>query len=174
MSDTPPPRPERRQDILERIAGGAAGILLAAMMMVTVIDVVGRYILNVPFPGAFEITQMLMAAIVFAGLPHVSKRENHITIDLLDPVTPKAVVPLRNLVVNLLCAVCFALFSWRLFGLAQEALEFGDVTQYLGFPRAPIIFFGSTLCAITAIIHLGLAFNVLRARVDTDIQGAGL
>lgn len=174
MNENLPPQTVPWHEKFVRLAGGVAGVLMASMMMVTVIDVLGRYLFSLPFPGAFEVTQLLMAAIVFAGLPHVSKRENHITIDLLDPVTPAAVVPLRNAVVNLLCALCFTVIAWRLFVVAQDAVRFQDVTQYLGFPRAPIIFFGAGLCAVTAIIHLGKVFSMLRETPGTSMQGPGL
>jgi TRAP-type C4-dicarboxylate transport system permease small subunit len=108
------------------LSGLAAGTFLVLMMLVTVIDVVGRYLLNAPLPGAFEMTQFLVAAVVYAGLPHVSQRESHITIDLLDGVTPSRIIPLRDLAVNALCTAAFAVLSWRLWVLAGEAAEWGD------------------------------------------------
>lgn len=159
---TSSPRLHRWRDRLISLSGLTAGAFLVLMMLVTVVDVVGRYFLNAPLPGAFEMTQFLMAAIVYAGLPNVSQRESHITIDLLDNVTPGRLVPFRDLAVNALCAIAFAVLAWRLWLLAQEAVEWGDVTQYLGWPLYPIIRFGAALCTVTAAIHLGKVFDNLR------------
>ena len=50
----------------------------------TCIDVVGRYFLNSPLDGATELTQLMMGLIVFAILPTVCYREEHVSVDLLD------------------------------------------------------------------------------------------
>ncbi|SEP16632.1 TRAP-type C4-dicarboxylate transport system, small permease component [Salinihabitans flavidus] len=152
---------QRWRDRLTGFSGLVAGVFLLLMMLVTVVDVTGRYFLNAPLPGAFEMTQFLMAAIVYSGLPNVSQRESHITIDLLDSVTPDRLITLRDLAVNALCCSAFAVLSWRLWVLAGEAAEWGDTTQYLGWPLSPIIRFGATLCAVTAVIHLGKVLGIL-------------
>lgn len=137
-----------------------AGVVLFALMMVTVVDVAGRYFFNAPLPGGFEITELLMAAIVYVGIVPVSRREAHITIDLLDDVTPRRLVPPRNVLVHTACTACFAVFAWRLWELGGQIAEYGDVTEYLRLPRAPIIYVGATLFAMAALIHL---FKLVRA-----------
>lgn len=149
------------------MSGVLAGVFLVLMMLVTVVDVLGRYLLNTPLPGGFEMTQFLLAAIVYAGLPQVSRRGGHIKIDLLDPVTPKEVVPFRDLFIELICTAAFTILSWRLFVLAGQSWEWGDVTQYLGWPLAPIIFFSSALSAVAAIIHAGRMVSVLTSAFIT-------
>lgn len=163
MTEPRPTLPARARHAISALFGGVAGALLVLMMMVTVVDVVGRYFLNAPLPGGFEITQFLMAAIVYAGLPKVSDREGHITIDLLDSVTPVSVRPVRDLMINAICTAFFAILSYRLWVLAGEAMEWGDKTQYLQWPLAPIIFFGAGMFAIVSVIHLGKVFAILRA-----------
>lgn len=164
MADTRPPSPALRwRDRLIGLSGAAAGVFLGLMMLVTVIDVAGRYFLNAPLKGAFEMTQFLMAAIVYAGLPHVTMRDGHITIDLLDAVTPPDVVPWREIMVQTICAAAMTVVAWRLSVLAGEATEWGDVTQYLGWPLAPIIWFGAALSAVAAVIHLGKLFAAVRS-----------
>jgi TRAP-type C4-dicarboxylate transport system permease small subunit len=147
-------------------------VFLVLMMLVTVVDVAGRYFLNAPLKGAFEMTQFLMAAIVYAGLPHVTLRDGHITIDLLDAVTPPRVIPWRELMVQSVCAAAMAVVAWRLWVLAGEAQDWGDRTQYLGWPLAPIIWFGAALCAVAAVIHLGKVFAALRVLVRAGGAGA--
>ena len=68
--------------------GGLASVMLFFLMAVTVVDVTGRYVFNAPLPGSSEITELLMAVLVYTGLPGVSRLEKHISVDLLDSVTP--------------------------------------------------------------------------------------
>jgi len=42
------------------------------MMVLTFVDVVGRYLLNRPLRGAFELTELGLVVLIFAGLPLVS------------------------------------------------------------------------------------------------------
>lgn len=169
-----PARLKTAADWLVNLCSGAAGVFLFALMLVTVVDVVGRYFLNAPLPGGFELTEFIMAAIVYTGLPPVSKRDGHITIDLLDEATPERLVPPRDIVVHLACLGCFGVFAWRLWLLGDQIAEYGDVTEYLRLPQAPIIYFGALLCAVAAIIHLSKLFDAGRALFGARRGGHGL
>ncbi len=144
------------------ILGGFAGVILAALMAVTVIDVIGRYVFNAPLPGSFEITQVMMAALIFAALPAVSRFEQHITIDLLDGVTPTRLVRFRQITINTVCAVALAILCWRLWVYAVQTVEFGDVTEYLRLPRAPAIFYMSIFSGIGALVLFANALRYAR------------
>ncbi len=176
MTTTPsePPRRRTLADRLVDLCSGAAGIFLFALMMVTVVDVVGRYFFGAPLPGGFELTEFIMAAIVYAGLPPVSKRDGHITIDLLDEVTPPRLVAPRDILVQIACAGCFGVFAWRLWLLGNQIAEYGDVTEYLRLPQAPIIYLGALLCAVAAIIHLSKLFDAGRSVTGARRGGEGL
>ncbi len=144
------------------LSGGAAGVILFVIMMVTIVDVVGRDLFNAPLPGAFETTQLLMAALIYAGLPSVSRQESHITVDLLDPVTPAVLMRGRQILVNLIVCGCLGVIAWRLWVLAEKIRDYGDVTEYLRIPRAPMIYFMCALAAIAAVVALANIFRYLR------------
>ena len=59
-------------------------LMLSAMVALTFTDVVGRRLFNTPVFGANDITEHLMALIVFAGLPLLTARRGHLSIDLFD------------------------------------------------------------------------------------------
>ncbi|RCV85674.1 TRAP transporter small permease subunit, partial [Vreelandella rituensis] len=44
---------------------GVAGATLFALMLLTTADVVGRYFFNAPILGTVELTQQMLAAVVF-------------------------------------------------------------------------------------------------------------
>ena len=131
-------------------------------MVITLVDVVGRYVFNAPLPGGFEITQFLMAALIYGALPSVSRQESHVTIDLLDSMTPKAVVPVRQVLVNLVAAGCMGVVAWKLWELAEKIRDYGDVTEYLQMARAPIIYFMSALSALATMVLIANVFRYLR------------
>jgi hypothetical protein len=57
---------------LRRGLGGLASALLFFMMALTFVDVVGRYLFNTPVYGGFEMTEVALATLIFAGLPLVT------------------------------------------------------------------------------------------------------
>ena len=75
---------ERLDRGMEPLLGVAAGVLLFCMMSVTFVDVVLRYIFNAPLRGSFEVTELMLVVLIFAALPLVSRREEHVVMDFLD------------------------------------------------------------------------------------------
>ena len=71
MADKVPPVPLGRAGRILEAIGGA---MILAMMVVTAIDVAGRYFLNRPIGGAFEVTEILMGLVIFAGMPLATAR----------------------------------------------------------------------------------------------------
>ena len=69
---------------LDRVLGAAAAVLLFCLMALTTVDVIGRYLFNRPLRGAFEITELLLLTLIFAGLPLVSRADEHVTMDFID------------------------------------------------------------------------------------------
>ena len=78
------------------------------MMMITAVDVAGRYLFNKPLAGGFELTEMMLAALIYCGLPLVSKRREHIVIDTFDPCISKRVKRGLDMVAEVVCAVALA------------------------------------------------------------------
>ncbi len=57
---------------LEKFLTGIIAVVLFFMMLITVIDVIGRSFFHAPFPGTSEIVEVLMALTIFAAVPLVS------------------------------------------------------------------------------------------------------
>lgn len=131
-----------------------AALVLAAVMMVSVVDVIGRYVFNRPLPGSSEITEILMAILIYAGMPLVGLRRAHIAVDLLDPVTPQGLVRIRDAIVGVISCLVIALIAWRLWAYADQIRASKDVTEYLKLPLAPVAYAMSVLAGIAAIVEL--------------------
>lgn len=140
-----------------RILSGIAAIVLFALMAMTCVDVFGRYLFNAPLDGATELTTLMMAVIVFSGLPIVSASESHICVDMLDRFM-KPVAMIRDVLINTLGAVAMAMVSWRVWIIAERTKEYGDQTPYLLLPIYPITYFIAIMSAVTGIL---LAANAI-------------
>jgi TRAP-type C4-dicarboxylate transport system permease small subunit len=86
---------------------------LSAMVVLTFVDVVGRRLFGKPVFGANDITEHLMALIVFAGLPLLTGARAHLSIDLFDKWLLQPGLRWWHKVVDILIAVVLALPSGR-------------------------------------------------------------
>lgn len=139
--------------------GSLCAAVLFAMMMLTCIDVVGRYFFSKPIYGGFEITEMLLAALIFSGLPLVTLRNDHVTVDVLDAVTPDWLFRVQHVVACAIGLIATAYLSWRLWlrGLSMDAA--GETTAQLKFKLAYLTYGMSVMMALTALALLLLAFR---------------
>ncbi|MBT3768727.1 MAG: TRAP transporter small permease, partial [Acidiferrobacteraceae bacterium] len=93
------------QVLLQWGFGGLAALVLFLMMLLTFVDVIGRYLLNAPVTGSFEIIELMVAALVFCALPLVTAREEHVTVDLFSHLLSARTEQTRAVVVGLLNAI---------------------------------------------------------------------
>ncbi|MCW9045276.1 MAG: TRAP transporter small permease [Alphaproteobacteria bacterium] len=147
---------ERLWHKLESILGFLAAVLIFILMALTFIDVVGRQF-DYPLPGGLEITEIMMGAVIFLGLPLVTADNGHVAVDLLDNLVPQNWKALQQFFINVLGAVVLAVVSYKLWGRAHETLEYGDNTAYLQIPLAPLVFFMSVMAGMTCLIFIGLS-----------------
>jgi len=139
--------------------GYVAAVVMFCLMLLTCVDVVGRYFLNKPLPGGFELTEMLLAALIFAGLPLVSLRNEHVTVDLFDPVTPDWLFRIQHMVACAVGFVCTGYLAWRLWLRAEHMDRAGETTAQLKIKLAYLTYSMSLLMAFTAVALLVLAFR---------------
>jgi TRAP-type C4-dicarboxylate transport system permease small subunit len=143
---------DRLSHWLRRSLGVLAALVLFAMMTLTFVDVIGRYWFDSPVPGGFEVTEMMMATLIFAGLPLVTARQEHVTIDLFDAFIPVFMRRPRDGIINLLCAVMMGAVTWRMWIKAGENVDYGDVTAILHIPMWPMTYFMVLMATATTIV----------------------
>jgi TRAP-type C4-dicarboxylate transport system permease small subunit len=139
---------------LDRALGAAAALLLLGLMMITTADVIGRYIFNRPLRGAFEITELLLLTLIFAGLPLVSRADEHVTLDFIDSALGVRGRALLRRLVDVLCGLIICGLAWRVWIKAGKIGGYGDTTDVLRIPVGPFVYFMALMVAITAIVHL--------------------
>jgi TRAP-type C4-dicarboxylate transport system permease small subunit len=120
--------------LASKACGWLAGLSLAAMMLVTVADVVLRAAASKPIRGTFEIVELLLACTFFLALPASFLRDEHIVVDIVDGIVPRR-VPLLKRIALVLAVALLAAMAWQGGIAARDAVAFNDVTSDLGLPR---------------------------------------
>ena len=116
-----------------KACGRAAATALAAMMLLTVADVVLRAIVNRPIRGTLEIVELLLACTFFLALPATFLRDEHIVVDVADGLA-KRWVPLLRRLAGTLGVLLMAVMAWQGWIAARDTLLFNDVTSDLSLP----------------------------------------
>jgi TRAP-type C4-dicarboxylate transport system permease small subunit len=121
--------------IFARLFGYIAAAFLAAMMLLTVADVLLRTFFSYPIQGMLELVELGLACTIFVALPAVFLRDEHLVVDVIDHMTKPAVVRLLDLAGALASLVVLAVMAWQMVPLARAMHEFGDVTSDLSIPK---------------------------------------
>ncbi|RMD92087.1 MAG: TRAP transporter small permease [Alphaproteobacteria bacterium] len=151
----------------EALPNWLAALTLFVLMVMTFFDVIGRSALNNPIESATELTRLFMAIIVFASLPSVTWRGGHIVVDLMDPLFPRAAARLRDTLIDLVCGLALLWPAWRVWQLAERARSYGDVTEYLHFPKFITGWFIAAFCLVTAAVFI--ARGVMRVIAPSKV-----
>jgi TRAP-type C4-dicarboxylate transport system permease small subunit len=146
---------ERRADA---VLGIAASILLLCMMVLTFADVVARYLFNRPIRGGFEITELLLLVLIFAGLPLVSHADEHVTMDFIDRLLPPRAMALLARAVHALVAALFLFLSWQVYLKAERISRYGDTTDVLLITIGPFVYFMAAMVLLTGLVHVFKVF----------------
>jgi len=143
---------------IDAVLGFAASALLTLMMVLTFADVVARYLLNRPIRGAFEITELTLLVLIFAGLPLVSHADEHVTMDFIDRILPPALLRALVRAVHAACAAVMFFLTWQVWLKAGKIYGYGDTTDVLRITVGPFVYFMALMIALTGVIHLYKVF----------------
>lgn len=147
----------RLRPLLEVSLGLLLALALMTMMLLTAIDVVARYLFDAPLDGAFELTELLLAVVIFAALPLTTERRGHVEVDLLELLSRGLANKLARAFAMLVSAVTLGIIAWQLFAQGLRHLQDGSVTNTLELPYYPLGFFGAGAAALSAVIAVRLA-----------------
>lgn len=156
------------QDKLQRILGFTTAVLLFCMMILTLLDVFGRYLFNSPIMGAYEITELMLVVLIFAGIPLASANDEHIAVDLIDGIVPRAIAKVRDILIALVMSVVLGALSMSVWHKAFDAMKYGDTSAMLQIPMPPVFFVISAALALASLVSLALAWQYTIHRFGDD------
>ncbi len=138
----------------DALLGVAASVILLAMMFLTVVDVVARYLFSRPIRGAFEVTELMLLVLIFAGLPLVSFSDEHAVMDFIDRLLgPRRQRRLERLV-QVVSALFMFLLTWLVWRKADRIWAYRDATDVLRVLYGPFVYFMALTLALAGLIHL--------------------
>ena len=161
-----------------RLARGISGFLEAAaaaclltLMLMDLVDVLGRNLLNRPLPWSTEVLEIVVAAMVFLLYPVIALAGGHITVDLIK--VSRATHRLQILVGSIAGAVLFGVIAWCLGRQAVRSQGYGEASPILGIPTWMVLASMTVLAIATLLACLwALVHAATHAPGDTGVISA--
>jgi len=141
------------------------GFLMAALTVMSVISVLGRYLFSAPVPGDFELVTMGTAIAVFLFLPYCHLQRGNVVVDLFLSWAPRRVQVLFDAASGLLLAVIAGVLSWRMVYGAIDMHQYNEVSYILALPIWPIFPFAVLALALLAVSCLYTAVRDFREAI---------
>jgi TRAP-type C4-dicarboxylate transport system permease small subunit len=135
-----------------RVLALIAGTALLIMMVLTFVDVIGRYGFHRSIFGTAEIVEYLMIFTIFAGLAFVTATIDHITVTMFDGWIERWLPNVRRWAVILFSIGCYALMTWYLLTHGFDLWMSGKRSTVLDLPLWIMPGVGGALSAVGLLL----------------------
>jgi TRAP-type C4-dicarboxylate transport system permease small subunit len=137
-------------DLLNRMAAG----ILFAMMLLAMTDVVLRKVFSQGVLGALELTEFMMAGVVFFALARTERLDRNVQVDLvMQRFSRRTQLFTAMLTGTFSCLLCLSIAA-AMFVYAHAMRTSGEVSMDLWIPKYPFIYVVAAGCALLALILL--------------------
>jgi TRAP-type C4-dicarboxylate transport system permease small subunit len=143
-----------------------AGVVFA-LMLITGIDVIGRYLFHRPLVGAFEMTELALAIMVLFGWGYNQAIKGHIDIDLLYKRLPLSFRTILDFLTPLLGLALFSFVSWQAINFTMDSIGWHETTEMLHMPVwifKLMIFIGSVSISLQFVVDIITACRKVREK----------
>jgi TRAP-type transport system small permease protein len=130
------------------------GAVLLGLMGLIAFDVVMRYVLRLPFLGAYEFTELGMALIVFLGLPYCAATRGHVAVDVLGRWLDRPGLRWIDAVIHLAGAALLAVMAWQAALFAMGSRARGEATNMLAVQTWPFELLTAASMGLFAVVLL--------------------
>jgi TRAP-type C4-dicarboxylate transport system permease small subunit len=148
--------------------------MLVAVALVTTGDALLRDFWGRPLPGTFEATELVLAVIIFLGLPYTSLTAGHVAVDVLTSRLGGRTQEVINTVNALICAALFAVITLQLAALTAEFLATQRTTITMRLPIAPCLVPVTVTAALSALAFVVQAVGAARRAWAPNLPAASL
>lgn len=129
------------------------GLAVAAMIGVTVADVVGRRF-GLPVKGAYDLVRVLGAVAMACALPLTKAVKGHIAIEYFFQKLGSRGRAALDTVMRLVLLGLFGLLAWQFSRQGRTFLDSGEVTTTLHMPMFWVPWLAALACLVTAGVTL--------------------
>jgi len=134
------------------------------MMIITTLDVAGRYFFSKPLPGTMEMSSFMLAIFAILGMAHTQRRGANVRVTMVIRILPYPVAAIFEILTSILTFQVVGMLSWYGLVMGIEDFHAGTTTDTLSIPLYPLQFLlalGAMLLALEILVNIGESLNNL-------------
>ena len=116
------------------------GLILFALMVVTITDVVFRYALNAPIFGSQDVSVILLVLVVAFSIAYGGRTGAHVSVEVFTRLFNPLIDRIASVFVRVIGAVVMILATWQLYLAGAVATDLAEGTQLLAIPFEPFYY----------------------------------
>jgi TRAP-type C4-dicarboxylate transport system permease small subunit len=141
------------------------GLVLVFAILVNVGSILAGAIINKPFPGDFELTELSVAVAAFCFLPYCQLIGANVSADIFTVNAGRIKIAAMRLLSSLIAVTFSVLLTWRMTVGLQDYIEYEEITGILSIPLwwafIPAVI-SLVLLTIAAVVSLINSLSELR------------
>jgi TRAP-type C4-dicarboxylate transport system permease small subunit len=119
---------------LSKAAAVAGGLVFVALVVMSIVSIVGRKLASAPVPGDVELLQVCSAFAASAFFAYCHLNQGDVKVDFFTHNMRASTVHFLDALGSLLVGLFGALIAWRAYAGALSVKESGETTMILGWP----------------------------------------
>jgi TRAP-type transport system small permease protein len=159
---------ERYVERITRVLALGAATCLLGVALLTMTDVLLRWLFKAPIKGIMDIAALSGAVILAAMFPALLAQRGNVTIRLLGSVCGPRVARLLDSFGALVTAGFFALMTWKYVEYSAEMTRANESTVVLRWPTGPWWWVVTAMIGITALVALIVFAREVAGRQTTS------
>jgi C4-dicarboxylate transporter DctM subunit len=153
-------------DLIATASHHLGGAVLAAMMLLTAFDVIGRFVFNAPIKGSQELAEVMLVLTVFFGVAYTALHKEHVRVELLLMYLNQKTQLLLNVFAGIASFVL--VLGIAIEGFVQMAIQHQRfiTTMLLEIPLWPfalMLSLGALLLCLVLLKDIAAAFQALKS-----------
>lgn len=146
---------------ISRMMSRIASVILFLMMLLTIADVFLRKVFSKSILGTVELTEFMLAILIFFSLAQTEIMNGHVKVDLVVGRFSERAQGFVDMITQFICFILSGLITWSTLIYSGKMRAVGEVSQDLWIPIYPFIYVVAAGCAILSFTLLIKFFMAL-------------
>ena len=135
---------------------------VVVMMVLTTVDVAGRYFFSKPVPGAIELSSFMLGIFGMLGMAYTHQKGANVRVTMVTRALPPVAANLLDILTAILTLQVVAMLAWYGVVMGVEEFHARTTTDTLAIPLYPLQFLmalGALLLGLEILVNLCESVN---------------